>query len=94
MKEIHLSALPVSSNQVVREREALEELLKTEGWQVFLRHCTDEWKGDGFFQQIGISLRSNNAVDPAVVHRTALAVERLLQWPVNRLNELQGVTDE
>ena len=91
---VRLDVSPRSSNSIVREREALEELVKTEGWSIFLQHCTTEFKGGGYFARMGAAINTNDPLAPKVLHRAALEIERLANWPMQRLLELQGVVDD
>lgn len=68
-----------------RVREALQELLATEGWAIFARHCLAEWTGEGFFQRLGAALKTNDPMAPAVLYNTSMHIQRLLQWPAERV---------
>ncbi len=72
-----------------REREALEELVQTEGWRFFERHLREKWTGPGFLARLG------SAFDPdpqaaKVLYLTAGEVLHEMQWPEYRLRELVG----
>lgn len=90
---INLDLRPRSSRSVVREREDLEELLKTPGWKRFAAHCTEEYKGNGYFTRMGHALKSNDPVAGPALHKTSLAVEELVNWVSWRVNELKGAVD-
>lgn len=79
-----------SNSDLAHEREILEELLKSEGWHTFVRHCEEEWGGGGFFARVGAALNTEDPVAVKVVHRTALEIGRTLQWPKSRVFELKG----
>jgi hypothetical protein len=77
-----------SAEDLIREREALEEMLRSEGWAVFVARVTDEWAGQGYFSRMGAALASDDSVAPKVVHRTSIEMQRMLQWPKDRLQHL------
>ena len=79
---------------VVSKREALEELLQTPGWELFRQYIHSECRGIGYANQMGTALTTKDPIEPHVVHRTALKVLRLLEWPANQVRELKGVSDE
>ena len=83
-----------SSADVVRRREALEELLTLPGWQYFKAHVLKEWQGIGYQSRMGAALASKDPIAPSAVHQTALEMVRLLDWPANQVHELKGVVDE
>ena len=82
------------SGDVSAEREALQELIGTDGWRAFCAHALREWQGVGYVARMGTALAKDDAIAPRVVHRTAEEVQRLLQWPTDRVLELKGVVDE
>lgn len=84
-----LQRLQLSEDQV-HEREVLEEMIRTEGWQVFERRVMAEWKGDGYFARMAKALTSNDAIMPKVIHQTAIEVEGMLRWPKSRIQVLGG----
>lgn len=87
-----LSGVP-QLEQRVAEREALEEMVGTEGWQVFLRYVSHEWRGAGFHSRLTTAFSRNDA-DAKVLHRASLEIIRLFEWPKNRIAELKGQADE
>lgn len=82
-----------SSEDVAHEREVLEELLHSEGWIVFVRRVQAEWRGDGYFARMGIALKSDDPLAPKVIHNTSIEVERMIQWPLDRVKALKGAAD-
>ncbi len=83
-------ALRSSAADLSHEREVLEELLRSEGWQVFVARCESEWGGVGFFARVGMALGTNDPTAVKVVHSTALEVGRALAWPKQRVLHLKG----
>jgi hypothetical protein len=82
------------SADVTKKREALEELLQSDGWQYLRVHVLLEWRGTGYAARIGTALQTKDLVDVQVVHKTALEMVRLLEWPVNQVRELKGSTGD
>lgn len=74
----------------IHEREVLEEMLKSEGWAVFVRRLFKEWRGDGYHARMGTALASSDPTAPKVVHATSIEVERMCQWPLDRIKHLRG----
>lgn len=91
---VQLREEPETTNEVVREREALEELIQTPGWRIFLAHAAQEWEGRGYRQRIKTALASMDPLSARVVDRTADEIFRLLKWPEAQINDLKGVVDE
>jgi hypothetical protein len=44
----------------------------------------------GYAARIGSALQTKDIVDVQVVHKTALEMVRLLEWPANQVRELKG----
>jgi hypothetical protein len=90
--------MPVQSTEsradVVSKREALEEMLALPGWQYFLQYAWQEWRGAGYVARMGTALATKDPIDPQVVHRTALEMARLLEWPASQVRDLKGVVYE
>jgi hypothetical protein len=82
-----------SSSDVVKKREALEELLRCEGWAYFCAYVLREWQGVGYQSRMGTALSQSDPVEPKAVHKTALEMVRLLEWPVNIVRDLKGSLD-
>lgn len=79
------------SEDIIKEREALQELVQTAGWRMFVAKATREYQGAGYHQKMGTALTDNNDnLKARVVHQTALEMMRLMQWPSDRLRELTG----
>ena len=85
---------PNSSDELVSEREALEELIGTEGWRVFLRFARQEWKGEGYVARMGRALGTGDVSDARAVHMTNQEIDRLVNWPAYRVRELKGVVEQ
>lgn len=81
----------MKTHEIVAKREALEELVRTEGWQYFVAHTLNEWKGEGYVARMGTALAADDRIHPQVVHRTAMEMVRLLEWPNEQIRELKGV---
>jgi hypothetical protein len=74
------------------EREDLTELVGSRGWARFVAYATREYKGDGYFNRMNAALREGG-FKPHALQDTALAIDRLLSWPKNRVSDLKGVTE-
>lgn len=86
---------PETALEVIRQREALEELVKTDGWRVFLAYVAQEWEGRGYRARMKSALNNtNDPIGPRVVDRAADEISRLMKWPNNQIAELKGVADE
>lgn len=83
----------VRSADLLHEREVLEEMLRSEGWVVFVRRVQKEWRGDGYFARMGIALRDADPLAAKVVHATSLEMERMIQWPKDHVAHLGGKTE-
>lgn len=82
----------LSANDATKRREALEELMQSEGWQVFRGHVLAEWQGKGYVNRMGLAL-AKDPTAPQVVHGTALEIVRLLEWPGTQVRDLKGSID-
>jgi hypothetical protein len=78
------------SHELAKEREALEEMLRSEGWAVFRRRVLEEWAGSGYFARMGTAIAGDDPLAPKVVHRASLELQRMLQWPIDRVQTLKG----
>ena len=79
------------NEDIVKEREALQELVGTVGWRMFIAKATRDYQGESYHAQMGRAFESGtDNLEARVVHRTAIEVLRLLAWPTNRLRELSG----
>lgn len=76
------------SDEQIAEREALEELIRTPGWQVYVRAVGREWRGSGYYARMNTVLKSNNPAEAMVVHRCAEEIVTSLLWPERRIAEL------
>lgn len=79
-----------SAEEVIRRREAFEELIRTDGWQLFVSHVLYEWEGRGYQTRMGTALATKDLIEPQAVHKAAMEIVRLLQWPVDQVRELKG----
>jgi len=91
---VRLHDNPETHEEVVREREALEEMIRTDGWRYFLAHVSREFEGFGYRARMKIALGSTDPIAARLADRTADEVIRLVQWPTNQVNELKGVVEE
>lgn len=82
------------TDELVHEREALEELIQSDGWRYFKNRTMEETSGKGYVARMQTALTSSDIVAAQVVHRTMLEVQRMLQWVPNRINELHGDDQE
>lgn len=82
-----------STEDLVRERESLEELLKSPGFAIFEKYVVEEWSGSGYFARMGTALAKNDPLAPKVVHEVSLEISRLFQRLRQRVLELKGHTE-
>lgn len=82
-----------NSADLAHEREVLEDMLRSEGWQVFVRRCALEWRGDGYFARMGQAVESADTIAAKVLHRVSVEIERAIQWPSDRVKHLKGQTE-
>lgn len=88
---VRRSDAPEHSEDVVRTREALQELVQTEGWKLFVMHTARSYQGEGYRGRMATALnKSGDNTDARVVHQTSLEILRLLQWPEEQLRQLTG----
>lgn len=85
-----ISQADESRQDVTRRREALEELIRSEGWQVFVAYARREWEGVGYKQRMGVALSGPDPEAAKVTHRASLEIMRLLQWPKDQVDTLKG----
>lgn len=85
--------VPRNSNELTAEREALEELVRSEGWGIFIRRVQDEWSGSGYYARMGIALSDLDPIAPKVIHRTSKEVLAMIDWPRARVQFLRGSTE-
>lgn len=78
--------------QLVHERESLEDLYSSEGWRYFVRRCNQETKGAGYAARMATAL-NGDITDARVVHRTMIEVDRMLAWVPARIEELKGTVE-
>lgn len=82
-----------SSSELAHEREVLEEMLRSEGWIVFVQRVHKEWRGDGYFARMGAALKSDDPLAAKVVHAMSIEIERAIQWPRDHVAHLGGKTE-
>lgn len=80
------------SADVTSRREALQELVQTPGWGLFVQHVLQEWQNVGYVQRMGAALAKDD-IEPKVVHRTAQEMLRLLQWPADEIAALEPYSE-
>lgn len=68
-------------------REALEELVQTPGWGLFVRHVQEEFSGAGYMTRMGLALDGPDPLAPKVLHKTAQEMLRLIAWPESQLRQ-------
>lgn len=85
--------VPRNSNELTAEREALEELVRSEGWGIFIRRVKAEWSGDGYYARMGAALGVDDPILPKVIHRTSKEVLAMIEWPRSRVQNLGGRTE-
>lgn len=83
-----------ASSDVAQKREALEELLRSDGWAFFCTYVRKEWQGIGYQHRMGTALNTSDPVDAKATHRTALEMVRLLEWPASQVRDLKGSVDD
>lgn len=82
------------SKELVAEREALEEMLRSEGWAIFSKRVYSEFSvGPGYYARMGKALAGDDPIEPKVVHKVCSEVQNMLQWPINRVKALKGVVE-
>lgn len=81
-----------SSEDITAEREALEDLIGSKGWEVFVRYTAREWKGTGYYARMNAVLKSDKPTDAVLIHQCSEAVIALVTWPDRRVSELRGET--
>lgn len=81
------------SEELAHEREVLEELVRSEGWGIFVARVLNEWRGDGYFARMNTALKDSDPLKPKVVHATSAEVTGMLDWPKNRIKYLGGKTE-
>lgn len=83
----------MKTQDVAAKREALEELIQTDGWRYFVSHIAAEWQGNGYVARMRTALSKNDLLEPKVVDRAAQEISRLIQWPIDQVRELKGNVD-
>ncbi len=81
--------MDVTAADADQEREDLEALVRSPGWERFCRFARREWLGPGYRQRMREALDKN--APPEVLHGidyTSRAVETLLTFPMERLNQM------
>lgn len=70
-------------------REALEELVQTPGWGLFVQHVRDEFAGAGYMTRMGLALDAADPLAPKVLHKTAQELLRVIAWPDAQVRQLR-----
>lgn len=81
------------SSELTAEREALEELVRSQGWGIFIKRVIAEWSGDGYYARMGTALGTDDPILPKVIHRTSREVLAMIEWPRQRVQHLGGRTE-
>ncbi len=79
-----------SSEDRSAEREALEDLIRSEGWRIFRRRTDEEWKRSGYYARMNQVFRSDTPAEAMVIHRCSEEIEKAVTWPERRVTELKG----
>lgn len=79
------------SRESIREREALEELLQSQGWAYVCAYLAKEWQGDGYQSRIAAALGRDDIAEAKIVHRTAMHMRSLPGIIENRVRDLKGM---
>lgn len=83
--------------QMVNERESLEEMVNLPGWRIFVRHVRDEWgtgtDGDGYRKRMHEAF-TTDPQKSLTVHATSLEIEKLMLWPRSRVATLKADTGD
>jgi hypothetical protein len=87
-QQAHVS--PASTKEVTEHREALQELIHSEGWAIFCAYARREWEGKGYKSRMAVALEQPDPLGPKVVHRASMEIVRLLQWPSDQVESLKG----
>lgn len=82
--------LQPSSDDITAEREALEDLIGSKGWEIFVRYVAREWKGGGYYARMNSVLKSNKPEEAILIHRTSEEVLTVVTWPDRRVTDLRG----
>lgn len=78
-----------------REREELEELLKTPGWRRLVDYARRTWAGDGYAQKLKLAINDAKAAGTNVaeaverVDASNEAINAVLSWPAGRVQALE-----
>lgn len=86
----------VSSQDIAHTREALEELVQSDGWKIFVARLRQEYEGPGYVVRMGQAIsnaKKGDSAEPEVVHRVAQEMRRLSEWPNRKIEELKGSPD-
>lgn len=76
-----------------KEREALEEMVQSDGWAVFQHHLAQEWEGPGFVQRLGMAFAKPDPVEAKILYEASSYVRRMVSWPETRIDQLKGVRE-
>jgi len=75
----------------LEERDALDNLVKSPGWLLFLEHARKEWGGEMYGRRIKLALGHDLSQVPMLVKSVDYAndeINILLSWPGKRVKDL------
>ena len=72
------------------ELEVLEELIADPGWGRFVAHVEREWGSVQYRQRMRHALQNEDQREAFAVDRAAEEIERLVQWPSERVRVLEA----
>jgi hypothetical protein len=82
-----------------QEREALDALLRSEGWQIFTEHVRDEWGPLAFRRRMNLAIyphaRTTDGQQAATmnameVETATRQIEVLISWVATRITQLEA----
>lgn len=75
----------------IEEKDALDNLVKSPGWLIFLEHAKKEWGGEGTGRRMKLAISGAKdaiAVEVQKVDFASDEVNILLSWPAKRVKQL------
>lgn len=82
-----------SSSDLTKEREDLEELLQSPGWQRFVGAMLERYTGPGYYQAMKKATNTGSIEEVKLVQWLADEAMVLTHWPMLRVRELRGDTE-
>lgn len=82
-------------SDLTHEREILQALVESEGWQLFAKHAEREWGPSGLMYQAAVRIASEDAsavIELQKVLHTQTELIALMRWPAERLSQLKHQT--